>query len=87
MLLSLAFVLLVCGPVLGFVIDRTMMRNLQSVSTGVTLVITIGLLLLLFGLANTVWNQTVTRNLPEFLPNTNVSVAGVAILVRARTLA
>jgi branched-chain amino acid transport system permease protein len=79
MLLSLGLVLLVCAPLMGAVIEWSMMRRLRNASTGVAIVVTVGLLLLLFGIANTVWPQTVTRVLPSFLPNVSITVAGVAI--------
>ena len=78
-LLALAIVLLVCAPLLGAVVDRTMMRRLHGAATGIPLVVTIGLLLLLYGLANTIWNQDTPRTLPEFLPNDQLSLGQVNI--------
>ncbi len=76
--LSLFLVLLV-ALVLGAVIDRVLMRNLHGAATGTTLVVTIGLLLFLYGLANTVWDQTVSRELPNFFPNYILNIGSVAI--------
>ena len=80
-LLALALTLLVFAPLLGAVVERTMMRNLHGASVGVSLVVTIGLLLLLYGVANAIWDQTVPRTLPEFFQNDQVTVAGVNITV------
>src|SRR5436189_2477734 len=44
-LLALALVLLVLAPLLGAVIERTMMRSLYGASTGAALVVTVGLML------------------------------------------
>lgn len=77
--LSLVLVLVVCAPLLGALIERLMMRNLQRLSTGTTLVVTIGLLLALYGLATALWNQTVARTLPDFLPNDQLTIGGVTI--------
>lgn len=73
---ALVVVLLVCAPVLGTVVERTMMRRLHGTATGIPLVVTIGLMLLLYGLANTVWPQTQARTMPDFFPNVNVHVGG-----------
>ena len=77
--LALVLTLLVGAPLLGAVVERTMMRTLYGASVGVTLVVTIGLLLLLFGAANAIWSQTVTRTLPTFFESDQITVAGVVI--------
>ena len=53
--LSLAFVLLVAAPLLGAAIERTLARNLAKASLVSSLVVTIGLLLVLMGVALNVW--------------------------------
>jgi branched-chain amino acid transport system permease protein len=78
-ILSLAIVLLVLAPLLGAVVERTMMRRLHDASTGIPLVVTIGLLLLLVGVGNSLWNQDTSRTLPDFLPNVQVSLGQVSI--------
>jgi len=52
---SLAFVLLVAAPLLGAAIERTLARNLATRSLVSNLVVTIGLLLVLMGLAINIW--------------------------------
>jgi branched-chain amino acid transport system permease protein len=79
LLLALAITILVLAPLLGAVVERTMMRNLDGAGTGIPLVITIGLLLFLVGGANSIWNQNTARTLPDFLPNVQVSVGQVNI--------
>jgi branched-chain amino acid transport system permease protein len=78
-IVSLVLTLLVFAPLLGAIVDRTMMRKLHGASVGVSLVVTIGLLLLLIGLAGAIWNQTTSRTLPNFLPNDNVTISGVTL--------
>lgn len=78
-LLALALVLLVAAPLLGWSIERLMMRNIHGASTGTALVVTIGLLLFLYGLANTLWAQTTSRTLPNFFPNDQVTIGQVTI--------
>lgn len=52
---SLAFVLLVAAPLLGAAIERTLARNLAKASLVSSLVVTIGLLLVVMGVALNVW--------------------------------
>ncbi|MHB1582594.1 MAG: ABC transporter permease [Acidimicrobiales bacterium] len=77
--LALVVVLLVAAPILGVAIERLMMRNIHGASTGTALVVTIGLLLFLYGLANTVWAQTTSRTLPNFFPNDQVTIGQVTV--------
>lgn len=76
---SLAVTLLVCAPLLGMAVERVMMRTLHGAAIGVSLVVTIGLMLLLLGVSGAVWNQGTSRNLPNFLPNTDVRLVGVTL--------
>ena len=50
-LLSLAICLLVVAPLAGLLIERFIMRSLYRASTAVSLVVTLGLMLLLVGVA------------------------------------
>jgi branched-chain amino acid transport system permease protein len=78
-LLALAIVLLILAPLFGALVERTMMRNLHNTSVGISIVVTIGLLLLLVGIANSIWNQDTSRTLPSFLPNVQVTIGQVSI--------
>jgi branched-chain amino acid transport system permease protein len=53
--ISLVVVLLVAAPLLGALIERTLARNLAKASLVSSLVVTIGLLLVLMGVAINVW--------------------------------
>lgn len=53
--LSLAVVLLVLAPAFGVFIDRVLVRNLGNAPVSVSLVVTVGILVLLIGLATKVW--------------------------------
>src|SRR6202034_2356243 len=79
LLLALAIVLFVLAPLFGALVERTMMRNLHNASVGISIVVTIGLLLLLVGIANSIWNQDTSRTLPSFLPNVQVTIGQVSI--------
>ena len=41
------------------------MRPLYGSSLNTMIVVTLGLFLVLYGLTATIWNQTITRNLPQ----------------------
>jgi branched-chain amino acid transport system permease protein len=53
--ISLVFVTLIVAPLLGVLIERTLARDLGKASLVSSLVVTIGLLLLLMGLAINIW--------------------------------
>jgi branched-chain amino acid transport system permease protein len=62
---ALFFVILVLAPLLGAVVERTLMRNLQGASTTTSLVVTIGLMVGLIGLAQSIWPAE-AREMPAF---------------------
>src|SRR3954454_21741582 len=64
--LALVVVLFVLAPAFGLVIERLLMRPLRGASVDLTLVVTLGLLLFLVGLAQVIWNPNQVRNLPSF---------------------
>src|SRR3954453_21318125 len=64
--LSLVLVLFVAAPILGLIVERALMRPLRGARVDLTLVVTLGLLLFLVGLAQIVWDPNVVRNLNPF---------------------
>src|SRR5260221_11181194 len=77
--LALALVLFVLAPLLGAVIERTMMRSLYGASTGAALVVTVGLMLTLLGGAYSFWPQGTARLLPEFFAGHQFKLLGLVI--------
>jgi branched-chain amino acid transport system permease protein len=75
--LSLALVLLVIAPAFALVIERVLMRPLYGSSLNTMIVVTLGLFLVLYGTSSTIWNQAITRNLPNWLANDQTEVFGV----------
>src|SRR5207302_1770077 len=64
---ALLVVVLVGAPLFGAVVERTLMRRLEGASLEVSLVVTLGLLVFLVGVANLAWNPThASRRLPRF---------------------
>jgi branched-chain amino acid transport system permease protein len=75
--LSLAIVLLVIAPLFALVVERVLMRPLYGASLNTMIVVTLGLFLVLYGTTSTIWNQTASRNLPNWFASDQVSVLGV----------
>jgi branched-chain amino acid transport system permease protein len=75
--ISLAVVLLVVAPAFALVIERVLMRPLYGASLNTMIVVTLGLFLVLYGTTSTIWNQTTTRNLPNWFASDQVDVLGV----------
>ena len=56
--LALIAVLFIAAPLFGALIERVLMRNVRGSDTGVALMVTLGLLLALIGVAFWRWKQT-----------------------------
>ena len=55
MLLALVLILGVIAPVFGILMQRVLVRDLGSAPIGVSLVVTVGLLVALIGVATQIW--------------------------------
>lgn len=75
--LALILVVAVAAPILGVGVERAIMRPLYGANTNVALVVSLGLLLLLVGVASSIWKSSNSYNLPEFFSGSKVDVAGV----------
>ena len=65
--LALVFVVLIVAPLFGALVDRALMRRLVDAPLVVQLVVTIGLMFFLMGLAATIWDEnSIAPPLPEF---------------------
>ena len=76
-MLSLVVVLLVVAPAFALLIERVLMRPLYGATLNTMIVVTLGLFLVLYGTTSTIWNQTTTRDLPNWFASDQVDVAGV----------
>jgi branched-chain amino acid transport system permease protein len=80
MLLALALVLFVLAPLFGAGLEKFVARRVYGASLEVTIAVTIGLLVFLLGVANTLWNPTeTTRVLPPFFPGHSVKVLSLYV--------
>jgi branched-chain amino acid transport system permease protein len=77
--LALFMVVCVFAPAMGAVIERLLMRNLAGRSTGTSLVVTIGLMVMLMGIAQGLWPPE-SRQFPEFFgPSSGFRLAGIFV--------
>ncbi len=70
---------LVLAPALGVLVERLLVRRLGNASLEVTLTVTVGLLLLLIAVANTVWDPHTARRVQPFFAGEQVTVGGVVL--------
>lgn len=76
--LSLFLVLIVVAPLTGWIVQRFVARGLGSAPVGVSLVVTVGLLVGLIGVATQVWPAE-SRNLPQFFNGDLIHIGSVYI--------
>jgi branched-chain amino acid transport system permease protein len=78
-LLSLALVVLVAAPLFGAIIERVIMRPVYGATSNISIVVSLGLLLLLFGGATVVWNPTNTYVVPQFFGSDEITLGSVSV--------
>jgi branched-chain amino acid transport system permease protein len=64
-ILSMFLVLVVLAPLFGLLIEMVLMRPLRGAPVDLAVVVTLGLLLALVGIANSVWSPSTSRVLPQ----------------------
>jgi branched-chain amino acid transport system permease protein len=76
-----AFILVVVimAPLLGAVIERVLIRGLRNASVATSLVVTVGLMVALIGLAQNIWDPRDPRRLPGFFDPNKFKVGGVNV--------
>jgi branched-chain amino acid transport system permease protein len=77
--LSFAVVVFVFTPLLGALIERTVVRRLEGAALEAKLTVTIALLILGIAVATVVWNPQVSRRVPQFFNGHQVSIGGVVL--------
>ena len=73
--LAALVIVLVLAPAFGALVERFAMRRLGSARLEVQLAVTVGLLLLLIGVANAVWDPSRPYTVPFFFSSTHASIA------------
>lgn len=76
--LALVVVLLGIAPALGALIEVTLVRRVRDISVAASLVVTIGLMVLLIGLVDTIWKPE-ARIFPTFFGQAGFQLAGVRV--------
>ncbi|MGB8650298.1 MAG: ABC transporter permease [Mycobacteriales bacterium] len=76
--LAIPFVVFLAAPAFGLVVERVMMRRLTQADVTISLVVTVGLLVALIGVAETVWKPG-GRNIDEFFVGKGVSFGLVRV--------
>ncbi|WP_332642540.1 branched-chain amino acid ABC transporter permease [Aeromicrobium sp.] len=76
--LSLILVLLVAAPLFGVFVQRVLARGLGSAPISVSLVVTVGLLVALIGVATQIWPPE-SRTLPKFFKGHLIEVGDITI--------
>jgi len=74
--LALVAVLGVAAPLFGALVERVLIRPLKGAAVDLSIVITLGLLLFLIGVANIAWKPTESRVLPEFFASADLVEIG-----------
>jgi branched-chain amino acid transport system permease protein len=77
--LSLVLVLFVFAPAFALLIERVLMRPLYGAALSTMIVVTLGLFLVLYGVVSTIWNQAITRNMPQWFLGDQVTIFGVTL--------
>ena len=78
-LLVLPLVVLVIAPLFGVALDRAIMRHLQGKPLVVQLMVTVGLMFALIGLANMIWNQNNSHAMPSLFEGRGFHVGQVLL--------
>ena len=78
-LLSLLLVLGIMAPLSGALLERVAIRPLYGKSLGISLMVTLGLLLGILGAADALWSPQITRNLPDLVGTGTVHLFGIAV--------
>ena len=76
---ALFVVVFVAAPLLGAIIERTLMRRLRGASVAQSLVVTVGLLVLLLGLGEALWKPGNARELSPFFDPKKFKLLGVFV--------
>src|SRR5690348_16106636 len=76
--LSLILVLGVIAPLTGVFMQRVVTRGLGNAPIGVSLVVTVGILVTAIGLAQNIWKPA-ARSLPQFFPDHLIKLGSVVI--------
>ena len=77
---TVLLILFVIAPAFGMLLDRAVMRGLGEAPVSVSLVVTLGLFMILIGVAQKMWPANQFRTVDYFFGSSNIKILGVHIL-------
>jgi branched-chain amino acid transport system permease protein len=77
--LVLPLVVLVAAPLFGILLDRTIMRQLVGKPLVVQLMVTVGIMFALIGIANMLWNQNDAHSMPALFAGKGFHIGQVLL--------
>ena len=72
-------VVFVLAPLFGALVERVLMRGLAGAPATTTMIVTVGLMVALIGVALTLWDPQTPRDMPRFFENSGFSLGGVRV--------
>ena len=76
---GLLVVLFVVAPAIGFLVQRFLARGLGEAPVGVGIVVTVGLLVTLIGVAQQIWPPDEIRQVPQFFAGSGLTLLGTFV--------
>ena len=77
--ISLVLVVFMLAPLVGALIERFLMRGLAGAPATTTMIVTVGLMVALIGIAETIWSPSVQRQMPPFFGSSGFTVFGFKV--------
>jgi branched-chain amino acid transport system permease protein len=77
--IALPLVVLVLAPLFGALLDRVIMRHLQGQTLVTQLMVTVGIMFALIGLAGMIWNQNEGHTLAPLFPGSGIHIGDVVL--------
>jgi len=77
--IALIVVIFIIAPALGAVIERVLIRRLRGASVAQALVVTVGLMVMLLGIGQSIWTPTTGRQLDLFFGEGGFRLLGITV--------
>jgi branched-chain amino acid transport system permease protein len=77
--IALIVVIFIIAPALGAVIERVLIRRLRGASVAQALVVTVGLMVMLLGIGQSIWTPITGRQLPLFFGQGGFRLLGITV--------
>src|SRR5438309_8114637 len=77
--IALIVVIFIIAPALGAAIERILIRRLRGASVAQALVVTVGLMVMLLGVGQSIWTNQTGRHLPLFFGQGGFRLLGITV--------